>query len=143
MAKNKRTPEEQSIDPAAQQMLIRADRLGISTAFTRADAMAPCNVGSAGMCCKLCGMGPCRLTKDGQTGVSAHCAACPPNGPAGIAQTDVGPVSTGLPVSLVPGFHLGTRRNRSRESAPGPPAARSPRRDRENPPCPTSPPANR
>jgi len=69
MAKNKRTPEEQSIDPAAQQMLIRADRLGISTAFTRADAMAPCNVGSAGMCCKLCGMGPCRLTKDGQTGV--------------------------------------------------------------------------
>src|SRR5210317_355038 len=69
MAKIKRTPEEQSIDPAAQQMLIRADELGISTAFTRADAMAPCNVGSAGMCCKLCGMGPCRLTKDGQTGV--------------------------------------------------------------------------
>ncbi|MGB3714535.1 MAG: anaerobic carbon-monoxide dehydrogenase catalytic subunit [Candidatus Promineifilaceae bacterium] len=69
MAKTKRTPEEQSIDPAAQQMLIRADKLGISTAFTRADAMAPCNVGSSGMCCKLCGMGPCRLTKDGQTGV--------------------------------------------------------------------------
>jgi carbon-monoxide dehydrogenase catalytic subunit len=69
MAKKKRTPEEQSIDPAAQQMLIRADKLGISTAFTRADAMAPCNVGSSGMCCKLCGMGPCRLTKDGQTGV--------------------------------------------------------------------------
>jgi carbon-monoxide dehydrogenase catalytic subunit len=69
MARKKRTPEEQSIDPAAQQMLIRADELGISTAFTRADAMAPCNVGSTGMCCKLCGMGPCRLTKDGQTGV--------------------------------------------------------------------------
>jgi carbon-monoxide dehydrogenase catalytic subunit len=69
MARKKRTPEEQSIDPAAQQMLIRADDLGISTAFTRADAMAPCNVGSTGMCCKLCGMGPCRLTKDGQTGV--------------------------------------------------------------------------
>jgi carbon-monoxide dehydrogenase catalytic subunit len=29
----------------------------------------PCNIGGAGMCCKLCGMGPCRLTKDGQTGV--------------------------------------------------------------------------
>jgi carbon-monoxide dehydrogenase catalytic subunit len=69
MARKKRTPEEQSIDPAAQQMLIRADELGISTAFTRADAMAPCNVGSTGMCCKLCGMGPCRLTKEGQTGV--------------------------------------------------------------------------
>lgn len=69
MARKQRTPEEQSIDPAAQQMLIRADQLGIGTAFTRADAMAPCNIGSAGMCCKICGMGPCRLTKDGQTGV--------------------------------------------------------------------------
>ena len=69
MARKKRTPQEHSIDPAAQQMLIRADELGIGTAFTRADAMAPCNIGSAGMCCKICGMGPCRLTKDGQTGV--------------------------------------------------------------------------
>jgi carbon-monoxide dehydrogenase catalytic subunit len=69
MAKKKRTPEEQTIDPAAQEMLIYADELGISTAFSRADNMAPCNVGSAGMCCKLCGMGPCRLTKEGQTGI--------------------------------------------------------------------------
>ena len=68
MAK-KRSPEELSVDPAAQQMIIRADQLGVSTAFTRADDMAPCNIGSAGMCCKLCGMGPCRLTKDGQTGI--------------------------------------------------------------------------
>jgi carbon-monoxide dehydrogenase catalytic subunit len=68
MAK-KRTPQEQSTDPAAQQMLIRAEEMGISTAFTRADDMSPCNIGSAGMCCKICGMGPCRLTKDGQTGV--------------------------------------------------------------------------
>ncbi len=69
MARKRRTPEEATIDPAAQQMLIYADELGISTAFTRADDMVPCNIGSAGMCCKLCGMGPCRLTKDGQTGV--------------------------------------------------------------------------
>jgi carbon-monoxide dehydrogenase catalytic subunit len=66
---NKRTPQEQSVDPAAQQMLIRAEELGIETAFTRADAMAACNIGAAGMCCKQCGMGPCRLTKDGQVGV--------------------------------------------------------------------------
>ena len=50
-------------------MLIRADELGIGTAFSRADELAPCNVGSSGMCCKLCGMGPCRLTKEGQTGI--------------------------------------------------------------------------
>ena len=69
MARKRRTPEEASIDPAAQQMLIRADELGIGTAFSRADEMVPCNIGSAGMCCKICSMGPCRLTKDGQTGV--------------------------------------------------------------------------
>jgi len=69
MPKKQRSIQEQSIDPAAQQMLIRADELGIGTAFHRADAMPPCNIGAAGMCCKMCGMGPCRLTKDGQTGV--------------------------------------------------------------------------
>ncbi len=69
MAKKKRTYEEQTIDPAAQEMLIRADELGLGTAFSRADDMVPCNIGSAGMCCKICSMGPCRLTKEGQTGV--------------------------------------------------------------------------
>jgi carbon-monoxide dehydrogenase catalytic subunit len=69
MAREKRSYEEQTADPAAQEMLIRADELGISTAFTRADEMVPCNIGGAGMCCKICGMGPCRLTKEGQTGV--------------------------------------------------------------------------
>ena len=69
MAKKERSPEQHSIDPASQQMLIRADQLGLSTAFSRADDMAPCNIGSVGMCCKMCGMGPCRLTKDGQVGV--------------------------------------------------------------------------
>lgn len=67
--KKDRTPEEKSIDPAAQEMLIRADELGLSTAFSRADHMAPCPIGANGMCCKVCFMGPCRLVKDGQTGV--------------------------------------------------------------------------
>ncbi|MDI6770691.1 MAG: anaerobic carbon-monoxide dehydrogenase catalytic subunit [Anaerolineales bacterium] len=65
----KRTAQQQSVDPAAQEMLIRAEELGIGTAFTRADDMAPCNIGAAGMCCKQCDMGPCRLTKEGQVGV--------------------------------------------------------------------------
>ncbi|GAB4503435.1 MAG: anaerobic carbon-monoxide dehydrogenase catalytic subunit [Anaerolineales bacterium] len=68
MAK-KREINEYSTDPAAQQMLIRAEELGIGTAFTRADNMVPCNIGGAGMCCKQCGMGPCRLTKNGDVGV--------------------------------------------------------------------------
>ena len=69
MAKMKRTIEEQTTDPAAREMLQRAEELGLKTAFTRADEMAPCNIGGAGMCCKNCSMGPCRLTKDGQVGV--------------------------------------------------------------------------
>src|SRR4030043_1651109 len=67
--KGKRSNEERSSDPAAQEMLIRADELGIGTAFSRADDMVPCNIGGAGMCCKQCGMGPCRLTKSGDVGV--------------------------------------------------------------------------
>lgn len=69
MARRKRSIVESTADPAAQEMLIRAEELGVSTAFSRADNMVPCNIGLAGMCCKICGMGPCRLTKDGQTGV--------------------------------------------------------------------------
>jgi anaerobic carbon-monoxide dehydrogenase catalytic subunit len=69
MSRVKRTHEQRTQDPAAQEMLIRAEELGIGTAFHRAEDMPPCNIGGAGMCCKLCGMGPCRLTKDGQTGV--------------------------------------------------------------------------
>jgi carbon-monoxide dehydrogenase catalytic subunit len=65
----KREVTEYSIDPAAQQMIARSEEMGISTAFSRADNMAPCNIGGAGMCCKQCGMGPCRLTKNGEVGV--------------------------------------------------------------------------
>lgn len=70
MTKKKiRLPEEASIDPAAQQMLARAEQLGLETAFSRADQMPPCPIGAKGQCCKVCFMGPCRLVKDGQTGV--------------------------------------------------------------------------
>ncbi len=65
----KRGITEYSTDPAAQEMLVRAQELGLDTAFTRADKMVPCNIGAAGMCCKQCGMGPCRLTKSGEVGV--------------------------------------------------------------------------
>jgi carbon-monoxide dehydrogenase catalytic subunit len=68
-SKKARTPQERSLDPAAQEMLIRADALGLETAFSRAEQMAPCPIGATGSCCKLCFMGPCRLVKDGQTGV--------------------------------------------------------------------------
>jgi carbon-monoxide dehydrogenase catalytic subunit len=54
-------PVAASIDAATQQMIQRSHELGIETAFDRAVSMKPCNIGTQGICCKNCGMGPCRL----------------------------------------------------------------------------------
>ena len=54
-------PKLQTIDPAAAEMIKRADELGYSTAFSRAAKMAPCPIGAEGACCSICDMGPCRL----------------------------------------------------------------------------------
>ena len=67
--KEAKSPEQFSADPAAIELLHRAETLGLSTAFTRAESMAACPIGSRGMCCSMCLMGPCRITKDGQVGV--------------------------------------------------------------------------
>ena len=60
-AKKLADPVAATIDPASQQMIERAHELGIETAFDRAVTMKPCNIGTQGICCKNCGMGPCRL----------------------------------------------------------------------------------
>ncbi len=54
-------PVAASIDPATQQMLRRAQELGIDTVWDRAVTMKQCNIGLQGICCKNCAMGPCRL----------------------------------------------------------------------------------
>jgi len=58
-----------TIDPAAVEMLQVAEEQGIPTAFDRADAAAPCPIGAGGACCKMCGMGPCRLVGKTKVGV--------------------------------------------------------------------------
>jgi anaerobic carbon-monoxide dehydrogenase catalytic subunit len=54
-------PVAASIDIGTQEMIKRAQDMGIDTVFDRAAAMKPCNIGSEGICCKNCAMGPCRL----------------------------------------------------------------------------------
>lgn len=54
-------PIAASIDTATQEMIVRAQKLGIETVFDRAESMKPCNIGNQGTCCKNCAMGPCRL----------------------------------------------------------------------------------
>ncbi len=65
MSKN----SSKTIDPASIEMLDLADELGVGTAFSRAEEMKPCPIGSDGNCCKNCAMGPCRLVKPGQVGI--------------------------------------------------------------------------
>ncbi|MFP4194255.1 MAG: anaerobic carbon-monoxide dehydrogenase catalytic subunit [Desulfobacterales bacterium] len=54
-------PKAATIDVASQELIARAQKLGIDTVFDRAESMKPCNIGAQGTCCKNCGMGPCRL----------------------------------------------------------------------------------
>ncbi|MFA5316760.1 MAG: hypothetical protein WC369_04995, partial [Dehalococcoidales bacterium] len=52
---------KKSIDQATLEMIEKAVGDGCSTVFERADAMKPCPIGSAGSCCRICAMGPCRV----------------------------------------------------------------------------------
>lgn len=61
---------DQTPDPAVREMLLRTEQLGIDTAFDRFDKQKPqCNFGLAGICCKICNMGPCRITAKAPKGV--------------------------------------------------------------------------
>ncbi|MBC7263757.1 MAG: anaerobic carbon-monoxide dehydrogenase catalytic subunit [Chloroflexi bacterium] len=61
--------EKRTKDPVAQTILKIAEEKGLSTAFQRAEEVKPCPIGSEGLCCKLCGMGPCRLVGKTEVGV--------------------------------------------------------------------------
>ena len=71
-------PAAASIDEATQQMIARAQELGVETVFDRAVSMKPCNIGMQGTCCKNCAMGPCRLPlpKDGIEGEDTRKGLC-------------------------------------------------------------------
>jgi carbon-monoxide dehydrogenase catalytic subunit len=70
MARRKaRTPEEASQDPTVRVLLACACELDVETCFARADTLVPCNIGSQGLCCRNCAMGPCRLVGRHDRGV--------------------------------------------------------------------------
>jgi anaerobic carbon-monoxide dehydrogenase catalytic subunit len=52
-----------SIDKATLELLEKAKKDNIITVFDRADALKPCPIGVEESCCKVCGMGPCRLPR--------------------------------------------------------------------------------
>ncbi|MDR2442697.1 MAG: anaerobic carbon-monoxide dehydrogenase catalytic subunit [Deltaproteobacteria bacterium] len=51
----------ESGDPITIQMLNLARERGQSTIFDRAQKMKQCNIGTEGICCKVCSQGPCRI----------------------------------------------------------------------------------
>ena len=54
-------PRDVTICEATAQMLRKAERDGVETAFHRAADMKACPIGADSACCKHCSMGPCRL----------------------------------------------------------------------------------
>ncbi len=63
-------PKERSSDKAAQEMIVRMAEAGQQNAWDRLEAQSPqCGFGKQGICCRICSMGPCRVTKKAPLGV--------------------------------------------------------------------------
>lgn len=61
---------EKTPDPAVREMLLYAKQLGIDTTFDRFEAQQPqCSFGLAGVCCRICNMGPCHISPKAKRGV--------------------------------------------------------------------------
>jgi carbon-monoxide dehydrogenase catalytic subunit len=65
-----RQPHEIAVDQASVEMLAKAASDGVQHAFARADMQGKsCPFGTDGICCRICHMGPCRITKKTPRGV--------------------------------------------------------------------------
>jgi len=63
-------PQERSVDKAAQKMIAKMNKAGQKNAWDRLEAQLPqCGFGKQGICCRICTMGPCRITKKAPLGV--------------------------------------------------------------------------
>ncbi len=63
-------PKERSSDKAAQEMIARMAKAGQQNAWDRLELQHPqCGFGKQGICCRICAMGPCRITKKAKLGV--------------------------------------------------------------------------
>jgi carbon-monoxide dehydrogenase catalytic subunit len=68
-------PSDVTICEATAQMLRKAQRDGVETAFDRAANMKACPIGADSACCKHCSMGPCRLNAKDPYGKVGVCGA--------------------------------------------------------------------
>jgi carbon-monoxide dehydrogenase catalytic subunit len=62
--------EDRVCDAASVEMLNKAEADGVETCFSRLETQRnQCTFGKNGVCCRLCYMGPCRITPKGLRGV--------------------------------------------------------------------------
>jgi carbon-monoxide dehydrogenase catalytic subunit len=72
--------EDRTSCEASIEMLKKAEAGEHSTAFSRTESLKECTIGASGICCKVCNMGPCRLTppkKEGDPEKRGICGATP------------------------------------------------------------------
>ncbi len=74
-SKNELNIKDVTICEATAQMLEKAKRDGVETAFDRALSMKACPIGADSACCKHCSMGPCRLNAKDPYGKVGVCGA--------------------------------------------------------------------
>lgn len=61
---------ENTPDPAVREMILRMEQIGMDTTFNRFDKQQPqCSFGLSGTCCRVCNMGPCKITAKSPKGV--------------------------------------------------------------------------
>jgi len=62
--------QKRSSDKAAQEIIDRMAQAGQQNAWDRLEAQLPqCGFGKEGVCCRICAMGPCRISKKASLGV--------------------------------------------------------------------------
>lgn len=67
---------KRTVDPAAQAMMAKAGESDIGTAYDRHVSQGKrCPFGEAGTCCRICEMGPCRISKKNPRGICGADAA--------------------------------------------------------------------
>jgi carbon-monoxide dehydrogenase catalytic subunit len=63
-------PSAHGCDPVSRTLCERATAANVKTVWHRADeAGAPCTFGKNGICCRICNMGPCRISAKNPRGV--------------------------------------------------------------------------
>lgn len=70
MIKEDRAPEDIVSDPASVEAVKKSQNDCVETCFDRAELQGkPCKFGTSGVCCRICHMGPCRITPKSPKGV--------------------------------------------------------------------------